>query len=574
MAEVEVDKPEAGIQSTDEEASLVGKNGVEKTTGASVIARSTFVFGENMESRVQLKRPAEDQLDRQKAEEEDVKPDDTPGEFPKASPSVLSQRPLVTARKDNNMDFLPDNEDSNSNPFSMVQNKSFIKPSAFPSSRPFSCVIAPNTAPTNPFKLKPATLPPPSSQINGTKGETIESSHSAVSSLIKEGPPEKAVAESEKSSEKPEDVAESDAAAVVKEPSKTDPDDKENVETPISETEASPEDSKKNYFIKLSSGSSRDSGFGVFGKFNPSSVRILDQGYKSPQTENYFLQFAPSKSDDSSDENTKSPKSLSSSGSSFMFGQNLTDRVTSPSKQEGELKSASEYVFGSNLAERVKREESAESSEVKGTTLAESASAYEEARENQRLKLDKVPQVNGEEDEENVLQAQCKLYLFDSSTQSWLEKGRGLLRLNDKSQAYGSHFHSRLVMRTQGSLRVVLNTKVWSNMTVDKANPKSIRITAMDSENKIRVFLIVTEPHHADQIYTAIDHRVQALRYAEQKKFEQDMEAAKKNQQSDEEKADEKGESATIPETDAGISDEKESQASDESNPSPPAATE
>ena len=46
-------------------------------------------------------------------------------------------------------------------------------------------------------------------------------------------------------------------------------------------------------------------------------------------------------------------------------------------------------------------------------------------------------------------------------------------------------------MRTQGSLRVVLNTKLWPSMTLEKGNEKSLRITAMDSENNIKIYLIM-----------------------------------------------------------------------------------
>ena len=46
-------------------------------------------------------------------------------------------------------------------------------------------------------------------------------------------------------------------------------------------------------------------------------------------------------------------------------------------------------------------------------------------------------------------------------------------------------------MRTQGSLRLILNTKLWPQMQVDKASEKSIRITAMDTEDQgVKVFLI------------------------------------------------------------------------------------
>lgn len=44
-------------------------------------------------------------------------------------------------------------------------------------------------------------------------------------------------------------------------------------------------------------------------------------------------------------------------------------------------------------------------------------------------------------------------------------------------------------MRTHGSLRVVLNTKVWPEMVVDRANVKSVRFTAMD-DDQIKVFLV------------------------------------------------------------------------------------
>lgn len=46
-------------------------------------------------------------------------------------------------------------------------------------------------------------------------------------------------------------------------------------------------------------------------------------------------------------------------------------------------------------------------------------------------------------------------------------------------------------MRTQGSLRVVLNTKIWPGMTIERASVKSVRITAMDTDETIKIFLIM-----------------------------------------------------------------------------------
>ena len=46
-------------------------------------------------------------------------------------------------------------------------------------------------------------------------------------------------------------------------------------------------------------------------------------------------------------------------------------------------------------------------------------------------------------------------------------------------------------MRTQGSLRVVLNTKVWAGMLVEMPSEKSVRITAVDHEDGIKIYLIM-----------------------------------------------------------------------------------
>ena len=46
------------------------------------------------------------------------------------------------------------------------------------------------------------------------------------------------------------------------------------------------------------------------------------------------------------------------------------------------------------------------------------------------------------------------------------------------------------VMRTQGSLRVVLNSKIWEGMMVERPSTKSIRITATEGD-VVRVFLIM-----------------------------------------------------------------------------------
>jgi hypothetical protein len=53
----------------------------------------------------------------------------------------------------------------------------------------------------------------------------------------------------------------------------------------------------------------------------------------------------------------------------------------------------------------------------------------------------------------------------------------------------GSHAFCA-VARTQGTLRLVLNTKLWSEMVVEKASDKAIRVSAME-DGIINLYLIM-----------------------------------------------------------------------------------
>ncbi|XP_029766771.1 ran-binding protein 3-like [Terrapene carolina triunguis] len=74
------------------------------------------------------------------------------------------------------------------------------------------------------------------------------------------------------------------------------------------------------------------------------------------------------------------------------------------------------------------------------------------------------------------------------------------------------------VMRNQGSLRLILNTKLWTQMAIERANRKSLCITATDLEDhSVKVFLIQASSKDTGYLYAAIHHRLVALRsFAEQ----------------------------------------------------------
>lgn len=166
---------------------------------------------------------------------------------------------------------------------------------------------------------------------------------------------------------------------------------------------------------------------------------------------------------------TESSKQSTSSSNltstpNFVFGQNLHERIVEnegvennpagPSSSHANANGTSELLFTSAVKNSAPVNKEAK-------TLSESAREYEESRANKR-KYEEVTVITGEEDEKNVSQINCKLFAFDKATGNWQERGRGTLRLNDKeiTTEEETHMQSRLVIRTTGSLRVVLNTKV------------------------------------------------------------------------------------------------------------------
>ncbi|NXB51495.1 RANB3 protein, partial [Leucopsar rothschildi] len=221
----------------------------------------------------------------------------------------------------------------------------------------------------------------------------------------------------------------------------------------------------------------------------------------TPSATNYFLQYISSSVENSTN-------SADASSNKFVFGQNMSERVLSPPKSnEGSTESNKE-----NAATESGSESSSQEATPEKESLAESAAAYTKATARKCL-LAKVEVITGEEAESNVLQIQCKLFVFDKTSQSWVERGRGLLRLNDMASTDDGTLQSRLVMRTQGSLRLILNTKLWAQMQIDKASEKSIRITAMDTEDQgVKVFLISASSKDTGQLYAALHHRILALR--------------------------------------------------------------
>ncbi|CAB1318325.1 unnamed protein product [Coregonus sp. 'balchen'] len=210
--------------------------------------------------------------------------------------------------------------------------------------------------------------------------------------------------------------------------------------------------------------------------------------------------------------------SITSDRLQFVFGENMSARVLRPHK----LPSSEHSDCSSSNSESSTFESSHKELQLKcclclltgavWSSLRESAAAYTASCGRQRV-LRRVQVFTGEEKESNVVQLTCRLFVLEKGTQAWTERGRGVLRLNDLTSGTKGGLQSRIVMRHQGSLKVILNTKLWPHTHLRRPARRNLQVTATDVETQaVRVFLVQASARDVARLYVAIHHRLVALR--------------------------------------------------------------
>ncbi|KYN05106.1 PREDICTED: ran-binding protein 3 [Cyphomyrmex costatus] len=252
----------------------------------------------------------------------------------------------------------------------------------------------------------------------------------------------------------------------------------------------------------------------------------ITKDFKSDEksTEDVKLKFLPlGASSKENENNINNSVASSTSTPSFVFGQNLKERVTvsndvesSNNSEKNEIRSEESNENGSSELLFSNAAANCRTMARPGLTLTQAAQVLEEANRANKRKYNQVTLLTGEEGETNVLQINCKLFAFDKTTSSWQERGRGMLRLNDRDE------ESRLVGRTAGTQRLILNTKVWPGMTAERAGSKSLRLTAMDVHGDIRIFIVQAAPKEVDQLHSLLLQRLKRAQERHPKKLATD----------------------------------------------------
>ncbi|KAJ3234461.1 hypothetical protein HDU81_001417 [Chytriomyces hyalinus] len=106
-----------------------------------------------------------------------------------------------------------------------------------------------------------------------------------------------------------------------------------------------------------------------------------------------------------------------------------------------------------------------------------------------RVDMPAIEVKTGEEGESNVFHTRCKLFRMDESN-TWKERGMGSLRLNCDD----TNTSARLVMRSEGALRLILNVRVLPGMPCQIVQEKYVQFACCEdaSGDKLTRFLVKT----------------------------------------------------------------------------------
>ncbi|KAG0027327.1 hypothetical protein BGZ81_005700 [Podila clonocystis] len=115
---------------------------------------------------------------------------------------------------------------------------------------------------------------------------------------------------------------------------------------------------------------------------------------------------------------------------------------------------------------------------------------------------DQVDVHTGEEDELTMYVTKGKLFADADKSQTWKERGKGTFKINVGRKNTKS---ARLVMRTDGALRLILNIAVIPNMNVIITGDKYIRFVGIEEGKPVLFLLKVKDVTVANEVVLAID---------------------------------------------------------------------
>jgi Ran-binding protein 3 len=152
-------------------------------------------------------------------------------------------------------------------------------------------------------------------------------------------------------------------------------------------------------------------------------------------------------------------------------------------------------------------EETNDKSDSKDATATKEAQSSSSNDLYKKVDLEKKEVKSGEEDEEQLFTCRAKLYCLDLTDveQGWKERGVGNVHVNK-----GESHSSRIIMRSNGLLKVILNVALVSGLEILKGMPSSlqsekfIRFTSMDKGKPVQYAIKTGNVETTQSLYDSL----------------------------------------------------------------------
>lgn len=208
---------------------------------------------------------------------------------------------------------------------------------------------------------------------------------------------------------------------------------------------------------------------------------------------------------------TKDTKPKFVFGSTTPFGANAFSMLNKPNVFATETKASTTSVFGSSstfqnaFQNAINKESIFDKKEEK-----EKEEDKEEDKDKELYKqvdLEKQNIKSGEENEQQIFTCRSKLYILDLTDvkSGWKERGVGNIHVNKNDLG-----KSRIIMRSIGLLKVILNTSLVPGLEIVKGMPSSlssekfIRITSVENGKPIQFALKTGNIETRDKLYDSV----------------------------------------------------------------------
>ncbi|KFD59545.1 hypothetical protein M514_04409 [Trichuris suis] len=212
--------------------------------------------------------------------------------------------------------------------------------------------------------------------------------------------------------------------------------------------------------------------------------------------------------DEKESSNRTDKSNVPRTGGSFIFGQQIKDRVKMDKSNE-QLEKTSDATHLPGFHDLATETANGNDSQHHPTDWTQVTAEPDISRPTEEKDYTII---TGEEDESNLVQISCKLYVFDRNNGTWSDKGYSTLRINEKID--GEEMSTRIVIRLQGVPRLIVNSRLWPEMIVRSIGSRKLQFAATNAEPPFEILtcLILGKQADIEEVFHVLQNALERLK--------------------------------------------------------------